>query len=78
MVVEGHPRSSFVLVRVPDGRRVREELRHRGWAVRRGDTFPGLTGDHLRVAVREPAVSMDFAAALTDVLQPAPTPEEAP
>ena len=76
VVVEGSPRSSFVLLRVPDGARVREELRHRGWAVRRGDTFPGLTQDHLRVAVRRHEVSSAFAAALIDVLQPAPTPEE--
>jgi histidinol-phosphate aminotransferase len=69
VVVEGDPRSSFVLLRVPDGQRVRQELRTRGWAVRRGDTFPGLTGDHLRVAVREPAVSRAFAAALTDALR---------
>ena len=69
VVVEGDPRSSFVLLRVPGGQRVRQELRTRGWAVRRGDTFPGLTGDHLRVAVREPAVSRAFAAALTDALR---------
>ncbi|MCW2579117.1 MAG: cobD2 [Blastococcus sp.] len=78
VVVEGDPRSSFVLLRVPDGARVREELRQRGWAVRRADTFPGLTRDHLRVAVRRPEVSSAFAAALTDVLQSAPTSEEVP
>ncbi|SDE84741.1 histidinol-phosphate aminotransferase [Blastococcus fimeti] len=78
VAVEGDPRSSFVLLRVPDGARVRQELRDRGWAVRRGDTFPGLTGDHLRVAVRRPEVSTAFAAALTDVLDPAPIPEEVP
>ena len=68
-VVQGSPRSSFVLLRVPDGARVREELRGQGWAVRRGDTFPGLTADHLRVAVREPAVSRAFAAALIQILR---------
>ncbi len=78
VVVEGAPRSSFVLLRVPDGARVRQSLRNRGWAVRRGDTFPGLTGDHLRVAVRRPEVSTAFAAALTDVLTSAPIPEEVP
>jgi histidinol-phosphate aminotransferase len=78
VVVEGAPRSSFVLLRVPDGARVRQELRNRGWAVRRGDTFPGLTADHLRVAVRRPEVSTAFAAALTDVLSSAPIPEEVP
>ena len=76
VVVEGDPRSSFVLLRVRDGLRVREALRRRGWAVRRGDTFPGLTGDHLRVAVRRPEVSLPFAAALADVVGTGPTPEE--
>ncbi len=78
VVVEGSPRSSFVLLRVPDGARVREELRNRGWAVRRGDTFPGLSPDHLRVAVRRPEVSSAFAADLAAVLSPVPTPEEVP
>jgi histidinol-phosphate aminotransferase len=47
----------FLLLRVPDGARVRAALRAGGIAVRRGDTFPGLTADHLRVAVRPPAVA---------------------
>jgi histidinol-phosphate aminotransferase len=68
IAVEGRPESSFVLLRVPDGARVRSELRDRGWAVRRGDTFPGLSRDHLRVAVRAPATSRAFAQALADVL----------
>ena len=66
--VAGEPRSSFVLLRVPDGLRVRQELRRRGWAVRRGDTFPGLSPDHLRVAVRDPETSRAFAAALAEIL----------
>jgi histidinol-phosphate aminotransferase len=66
--VVGEPRSSFVLLRVPDGLRVRQELRRRGWAVRRGDTFPGLSTDHLRVAVRDPETSTAFAAALAEAL----------
>ena len=66
--VAGEPRSSFLLLRVPDGVRVRSELRARGWAVRRGDTFPGLSAGHLRVAVREPATSRAFAADLADIL----------
>ena len=68
VVVEGRPRSSFVLLRVPDGARVRRALRDRGWAVRRGETFPGLSADHLRVAVRDPATSRAFAAALASIL----------
>jgi histidinol-phosphate aminotransferase len=74
--VVGDPRSSFVLLRVPDGMRVRAALREQGWAVRRGDTFPGLSGDHLRVAVRDPGTSRAFAEALAGILDPARTPEE--
>ncbi|MEU5693765.1 Rv2231c family pyridoxal phosphate-dependent protein CobC [Actinosynnema sp. NPDC020468] len=59
------PAAPFLLLRVPDGERVREALRDKGIAVRRGDTFPGLTTDHLRVAVRPPA-EFDL---LTDALR---------
>jgi histidinol-phosphate aminotransferase len=44
--------------------------------VRRGDTFPGLTSDHLRVAVRDPGTSGAFAAALAEILSETATPEE--
>jgi histidinol-phosphate aminotransferase len=74
--VVGEPRSSFVLLRVPDAARVREALRDRGWAVRRGDTFPGLSPDHLRVAVRDPGTSRAFAATLAGILSPDPAAEE--
>jgi len=74
--VVAEPRSSFVLLRVPGGAQVREQLRSRGWAVRRGDTFPGLTGDHLRVAVRDPGTSRAFASALAETLVSARSPEE--
>jgi histidinol-phosphate aminotransferase len=76
VTVEGDPRSSFVLLRVPDGPRVRQELRRRGWAVRRGDTFPGLSADHLRVAIRDPTTSHSFAVALAETLAPDRLPEE--
>ncbi|MGY2001924.1 Rv2231c family pyridoxal phosphate-dependent protein CobC [Blastococcus sp. SYSU DS1024] len=66
--VVADPRSSFVLLRVPGGARVRAELRDAGWAVRRGDSFPGLTPDHLRVAVRDPGTSRAFAATLAGIL----------
>lgn len=49
------PRAPFLLLDVPGGAQVREALRGNGIAVRRGDTFPGLTPDHLRVATRPPA-----------------------
>lgn len=55
----------FLLLRVPDGERVRAGLRRRGIAVRRADTFPGLTVDHLRVAVRDPADCAPLLAALS-------------
>jgi histidinol-phosphate aminotransferase len=54
----------FLLLEVPEGEKVRHGLRRRGIAVRRGDTFPGLTGDHLRVAVREPERCAELLAAL--------------
>ena len=46
-------RASFLCVRVPDGLGIRALLRQRGYAVRRGDTFPGLGPDWLRIAVRD-------------------------
>jgi histidinol-phosphate/aromatic aminotransferase/cobyric acid decarboxylase-like protein len=70
--VVGTPRSSFVLLQVPDADRVRALLRERGWAVRRGDTFPGLSRDHLRVAVRDPGTSRAFAATLAEILMTGP------
>jgi histidinol-phosphate aminotransferase len=57
----------FLLLRVADGERVRTALLDAGIAVRRADTFPGLTTDHLRVAVRPPEV----AAQLIDSLRAA-------
>ena len=55
----------FLLLRVPNGPRIRAALAEAGIAVRRGDTFPGLTPDHLRVAVRPP----QLAGALVDGLR---------
>ncbi|NUT33827.1 MAG: threonine-phosphate decarboxylase [Hamadaea sp.] len=71
--VAGEPRSSFVLVHLPGAARVREELRLRGWAVRRGDTFPGLGTDWLRVAVRDRGTTDAFIAELRSVLEGAAT-----
>jgi histidinol-phosphate aminotransferase len=45
-------RASFLCLRVPDALGIRALLRQRGYAVRRGDTFPGLGPDWLRIAVR--------------------------
>jgi histidinol-phosphate aminotransferase len=43
---------------------LRDRLRQAGWAVRRGDTFPGLGPAWIRVAVRDRATNDRFAAAL--------------
>ncbi|MQA83684.1 MAG: threonine-phosphate decarboxylase [Streptosporangiales bacterium] len=61
-------RASFLLLRVPDGQHVRGALRDLGFAVRRGDTFPGLGPDWMRVAVRDRSTSDAFTAALARVL----------
>ncbi len=70
--VRGEPASSFLLLRTPGRDDVRDGLRERGWAVRRGDTFPGLDGEHVRVAVRDRTTSDGFVAALAAVLGAAP------
>lgn len=61
-------RGPFLLLHVPDGERVRQGLRERGVAVRRGETFPGLGPDHLRVAVRAAPQARRLVAALAEVL----------
>jgi histidinol-phosphate aminotransferase len=60
--------ASFLLIQVRDGLAVRAALRTRGYAVRRGDTFPGLGPDWLRIAVRDRATAGGFVAALREVL----------
>jgi histidinol-phosphate aminotransferase len=66
--------ASFVLVRAENGAAIRAALRDRGVAVRRGDTFPGLGPDHLRIAVRG-ADSVDrLADAWGDVVREMGTP----
>ncbi|MEU7580754.1 Rv2231c family pyridoxal phosphate-dependent protein CobC [Streptomyces sp. NPDC041068] len=60
----------FLLVRVPGAAVVRERLRERGFAVRRGDTFPGLGPDWIRLAVRDRGTSDRFLSTLTEVLLP--------
>ncbi|MEU7055494.1 Rv2231c family pyridoxal phosphate-dependent protein CobC [Streptomyces sp. NPDC046197] len=63
----------FVLVRVPGAAGVRRRLRELGYAVRRGDTFPGLGEDWLRLAVRDRATTNAFLAALDRTLSGPPT-----
>jgi histidinol-phosphate aminotransferase len=62
------PAAPFVLARHPFAARLRERLRERGYAVRRGDTFPGLGPDWIRVAAREPAAVDGLARAVTHEL----------
>lgn len=64
----GEQRAPFVLIHVRGGGQVRDGLRRRGFAIRRGDTFPGLGADWLRIAVRDKATSDAFARSLSDVL----------
>ncbi|MFD4908265.1 Rv2231c family pyridoxal phosphate-dependent protein CobC [Kitasatospora purpeofusca] len=66
--VHGEPAASFVLVELPGADTVRERLRARGFAVRRGDTFPGLGPDWLRIAVRDEGTTDAFLAALAEAL----------
>ncbi|MEU3367752.1 Rv2231c family pyridoxal phosphate-dependent protein CobC [Streptomyces pseudogriseolus] len=58
----------FVLVRVPDAAAVRRRLRALGYAVRRGDTFPGLNEEWLRLAVRDRGTTEGFLRALGQAL----------
>jgi histidinol-phosphate aminotransferase len=64
----------FVLVRMPDAAAVRRRLRDLGHAVRRGDTFPGLGAEWVRVAVRDRATADGFLRALSAALPPPPGP----
>ncbi len=63
VTVAGDPRAPFVLVHVPDGAAIRAGLRLAGFAVRRGDSFPGLGPDWLRLAVRDPVTTDALIAA---------------
>ncbi|MBY8866053.1 Rv2231c family pyridoxal phosphate-dependent protein CobC [Streptomyces sennicomposti] len=58
----------FVLVRVPGAAGVRRRLRELGYAVRRGDTFPGLDENWLRLAVRDEGTVRGFLTALDGAL----------
>jgi histidinol-phosphate aminotransferase len=61
------PAGSFVLLRsdVPD---LRLRLHGRGFAVRRGETFPGLSECWIRVAVRDRVTSEKFVTALAEAM----------
>jgi adenosylcobinamide kinase / adenosylcobinamide-phosphate guanylyltransferase len=63
--------ASFVLLDTGIGD-VRTRLHGHGFAVRRGETFPGLRPGWIRVAVRDPETSDRFTAALREVIADAP------
>ena len=63
--VMGTPATPFVLVHGTPG--MREALREQGFAVRRGDTFPGLDEAWVRIAVREPEMTGMLLAAMAKV-----------
>ncbi|MFI7070633.1 Rv2231c family pyridoxal phosphate-dependent protein CobC [Micromonospora sediminicola] len=67
--VAGRPASAFVLIHRAGAADVRERLREQGWAVRRGDTFPGLGPDWLRIAVRDRATTDAFIETLARILE---------
>jgi cobyrinic acid a,c-diamide synthase len=68
--VAGQPMASFVLLDTSGVRGdhqpgwIRLALRDHGFAVRRGETFPGLGPDWMRIAVREPETTDRLVAAL--------------
>jgi cobyrinic acid a,c-diamide synthase len=68
--VAGKPEASFVLVDtsgVQGGHEpgwLRLALRDHGFAVRRGETFPGLGPDWIRIAIREPEITDQLVAVL--------------
>ncbi|MGX1547693.1 Rv2231c family pyridoxal phosphate-dependent protein CobC [Streptomyces adustus] len=58
----------FLLVRMPAAAAVRRSLRTLGFAVRRGDTFPGLGEEWIRLAVRDRETTDAFLGALERAL----------
>jgi histidinol-phosphate/aromatic aminotransferase/cobyric acid decarboxylase-like protein len=47
----------------------RVHLRQNGFAVRRGETFPGLSATWIRVAVRDDTTSDSFGTAQREVIE---------
>ncbi|WP_296390597.1 Rv2231c family pyridoxal phosphate-dependent protein CobC [Williamsia sp.] len=64
----GTPAASFVVVRVADGTSVKKRLAERGFAVRSCANFVGMTPDHLRLAVRDPATVRRLLDVWKDVI----------
>lgn len=68
ITVSGVAEGPFVLIRVAGAAEVRTRLRALGFAVRRGDTFPGLDSSWLRLAVRDRATTGRLLRALDHAL----------
>lgn len=68
------PQGPFLLVGHPRAADVRARLRELGFAVRRGDTFPGLGQGWFRTAVRDPETTDRFVTALGRALESLPSP----
>ncbi|MET9672572.1 Rv2231c family pyridoxal phosphate-dependent protein CobC [Streptomyces sp. NPDC006482] len=58
----------FVLIRIEGADAIRDRLRLLGFAARRGDTFPGLDRNWLRLAVRDRMTTNRFLQALDQAL----------
>ena len=58
----------FLLIRVVGAAAIRTRIRELGFAVRRGDTFPGLGPEWLRLAVRDRATTDRFVIALAKAI----------
>jgi histidinol-phosphate aminotransferase len=65
--VVGPAAASYLLIHT-ERSDTRLRLQERGFAVRRGETFPGLDEQWIRVAVRDTATSTAFVDALQEVL----------
>ena len=68
LYVVPEPAGPFVLAHHPRAALLREGLRRKGLALRRGDTFPGLGPQWLRVAAREPRTTDVLLTALVQEL----------
>ncbi|MCX5196543.1 Rv2231c family pyridoxal phosphate-dependent protein CobC [Streptomyces sp. NBC_00249] len=66
--VAGVAEGPFVLIRVEGAAEIRTRLRALGFAVRRGDTFPGLDPSWLRLAVRDRTTTGRLLQALDHAL----------
>lgn len=68
VLLAGIPAANFVLVHTPGRPDIVEQLRRRGFVIRRGDTFPGLGAEWARITVREAPTQRVLLAALGDAL----------